>query len=155
VSVFDMQIRVWWGHGDLALSAFTRALLGSTEQTGRSVSATSCWEVARHAGRGRLTLPCLVFDWLQQVLSPRICVESTQMPGEFQRAPAGQVVVATARVLDAPGVTVAGKISEYPHVRLTPTLPNHGPLRGRLRAGCCFRSMVRRRVQEADFFKTS
>jgi PIN domain nuclease of toxin-antitoxin system len=129
--VLDTHIWVWWVHGDSTLPASIRALLDSSEQTGIAVSAISCWEVAKLVERGRLTLPCPVFDWLQQALSypgirlielsPRICVESTQLPGGFHRDPADQIIVATARVLDAPIVTVDGKILEYPHVKLTPT----------------------------------
>jgi PIN domain nuclease of toxin-antitoxin system len=132
VIVLDTHIWVWWVHGDSALSASTRALLDSSEQTGLAVSAISCWEVAKRVERGRLTLPCPVFDWLQQALaypgirlielSPRICVESTKLPGEFHRDPADQIIIASARVLDAPLVTVDGKILEYPHVKLTPTI---------------------------------
>jgi PIN domain nuclease of toxin-antitoxin system len=106
-------------------------LLESSEQTGISVSAISCWEVAKLVEQGRLTLPCPVFDWLQQAisypgvrlidLSPRICVESTQLPGEFHRDPADQIIVATARILDAPLVTMDRKILEYPHFKHTST----------------------------------
>ena len=129
--VLDTHIWVWWVHGDSSLSASTRALLDSSEQAGLAVSAISCWEVAKLVERGRLTLPCPVFDWLQQALaypgvrlidlSPRICAESTQLPGDFHRDPADQIIIATARVLDAPLVTVDCKILEYPHVKLTPT----------------------------------
>ena len=94
------------------------------------MSAISCWEVAKLVECGRLILPCSVFDWLQQALaypgvrlielSPRICVESTQLPGIFHRDPADQIIVATARVLDAPLVTMDGKILSYPRVKLTP-----------------------------------
>jgi PIN domain nuclease of toxin-antitoxin system len=131
VIVLDTHIWVWWVHGDPALSASTRALLDASEPTGIAVSAISCWEVAKLVERGRLTLPCPVLDWLQQALSypgvrlielsPRICAESAQLPGEFHRDPADQIIVATARILDAPLVTVDGKILEYPHVKLAPT----------------------------------
>lgn len=127
--VIDTHIWVWWVHGDPSLSAATRTLLDLSEQTGIGVSAITCWEVAKLVERGRLTVPCSVFDWLQQALaypgvrlielSPRICVESTQLPGTFHRDPADQIIVATARVLDAPLVTVDGKILAYPHVKLT------------------------------------
>ena len=60
--VLDTHIWVWWVHGDPALSASTRALLDSSAQTGRAVSAISCWEVAKLVERWRLTLPCPVFD---------------------------------------------------------------------------------------------
>ena len=105
-----------------------RAMLDSAEQTGLGVSAISCWEVAKLVERGRLSLPCPVLDWIRQALaypgvrlielSPRISVESTQLPGTFHRDPADQIIVATARVLDAPLVTMDAKISAYPHVRL-------------------------------------
>ena len=95
------------------------------------MSAISCWEVAKLVERQRLSLPCPVFDWIQQALSypgvslldlsPRICVESTQLPGTFHRDPADQIIVATARVFDVPLVTVDAKILAYPHVRLAPT----------------------------------
>ncbi|MEQ1862463.1 MAG: type II toxin-antitoxin system VapC family toxin [Chthoniobacteraceae bacterium] len=129
--VVDTHVWVWWVHGDPTLSAANRALLDSAEETGIGVSAISCWEVAKLVERGRLTLPCPVFDWLQQALaypgvrlidlSPRICVESTRLPGEFHRDPADQIIVATARVLNAPLVTVDGKILAYPHVKLAST----------------------------------
>ena len=126
--VVDTHIWVWWVHGDSSLSSSTHSLLDSSEQTGIGVSAISCWEVAKLVERGRLTLPCPVFDWLQQALaypgvrlvelSPRICVESTQLPGRFHRDPADQIIVATARVLDAPLVTVDSKILAYRDVKL-------------------------------------
>ena len=130
MSVVDTHIWVWWIHGDAALSAPTRELLDSSEQSGIGVSAISCWEVAKLVERQRLSLPCPVFDWIQQALSypgvrlldlsPRVCVESTQLPGTFHRDPADQIIVATARVFDAPLVTVDAKILAYPHVRLAP-----------------------------------
>ena len=129
--ILDTHIWVWWVHGAATLSAATRTLLDAAEPTGLGVSAISCWEVAKLVERGRLALPCPVFDWIQQALaypgvrlielSPRICVESTQLPGTFHRDPADQIIVATSRVLDAPLVTVDAKILEYPHVRLAPT----------------------------------
>ena len=126
--VIDTHIWVWWVHGDPSLSPTAQALLTSSEQTGIVVSAISCWEVAKLVERHRLSLPCPVIDWLQQALSypgvrlidlsPQISVESTQLPGAFHRDPADQIIVATARVLDAPLLTVDGKILAYPHVRL-------------------------------------
>ena len=126
--VLDTHIWVWWVHGDPKLSASIRTLIDFSEADGIAVSAISCWEVAKLVELGRLTLPCPVFDWLHQALSypgvrlielsPRICVESTQLPGEFHRDPADQIIVATARILDASLVTIDGKILRYPHVEL-------------------------------------
>lgn len=126
--VIDTHIWVWWIHGDSALPSSFRSLLEASEQSGIAVSAISCWEVAKLAELRRLALPCPVSEWLQQALSypgihlielsPRICVESTQLPGTFHRDPADQIIVATARVLDVPLVTVDFKILAYPHVKL-------------------------------------
>jgi PIN domain nuclease of toxin-antitoxin system len=109
------------------LSASSRSLIDSAEQSGIGVSAISCWEVAKLVERQRLSLPCPVFEWIQLALtypgvqlldlSPRICVESTQLPGTFHRDPADQLIVATARAFDAPLVTVDARILAYPHVR--------------------------------------
>ena len=106
-------------------------MLDDAEQTEIGVSAISCWEVAKLVECGRLVLPCPVFDWIRQALaypgvrlielSPRISVESTQLPGTFHRDPADQIIVATSRILNVPLVTVDHKILEYPHVRLLPT----------------------------------
>ncbi len=129
--LLDTHVWVWWVHGDVSLPTPLRSLLDVSEESGIAVSAISCWEVAKLVERGRLVLPCPVFDWLRQALgypgvrlvelTPRICVESTQLPGAFHRDPADQIIVATARVLAVPLVTVDGKILAYPHVKLAPT----------------------------------
>ena len=129
--IVDTHIWIWWVHGDPVLSASARQVLDSSEQTGIGVSAISCWEVAKLVERERLSLPCPVFDWIQQALaypgvrlldlSPDVCVESTQLPGDFHRDPADQIIVATARVYNAPLLTVDAKILAYPHVKLVPT----------------------------------
>ena len=129
--VLDTHVWIWWVHDDPALATATRTLLDSSEQTGLLVSVISHWEVAKLVEHGRLVLPCPVSDWLRQALaypgvrlaglSPGVCVESTQLPGTFHRDPADQIIVATARVLDAPLATVDSKILAYPHVRLVPT----------------------------------
>ena len=129
--VLDTHIWIWWVHADPSLPASVRTLLDASEQTGLAVSAISCWEVAKLVEHGRLILPCPVLDWLRQALSypgirlvdlsPRICVESTRLPGEFHRDPADQIIVATARILDVPLVTVDGKILQYAHVKLAPS----------------------------------
>ena len=115
---------------DSVLSTSTRTLLEHSEANGMGISAISCWEVAKLIELRKLSLPCPTLDWLQQALaypgvrllelSPQIAVEATQLPGGFHRDPADQIVVATARVLDVPLVTVDAKIRACPHVKLAP-----------------------------------
>jgi PIN domain nuclease of toxin-antitoxin system len=50
-------------------------------------------------------------------LTPEICVESAELPGEFHGDPADQIIVATARLLAVPVVTSDRKILDYPHVQ--------------------------------------
>jgi len=82
------------------------------------------------AGRGRIVLPDPTEAWIRQALgypgvqllplSPEVAVEATRLPGTFHRDPADQIIVATARILDCPMVTLDGKILAYPHVRTEP-----------------------------------
>jgi PIN domain nuclease of toxin-antitoxin system len=53
-------------------------------------------------------------------ITPRIAVESTQLPGEFHNDPADQLIVATARVLSAVLMTADSKIRRYSHVATYP-----------------------------------
>jgi len=130
VIVLDTHIWVWWVHGDAHLPAHYQIYVAGHETQGLGVSAISCWEVAKLVEYGRLTLPCPVAEWLDQALAypgvrlldltPRIVVESTQLPGTFHRDPADQLIVATARVYHGPLVTVGTKILAYPHVQTEP-----------------------------------
>jgi len=125
VIVLDTHVWVWWVHGDSHLPPEYHAILESQESLG--VSIISCWEVAKLTQYGRLTLPCPVSEWLNQALSysrvtlldltPAIAVESTMLPGAFNRDPADQIIVATARLLDCPIITSDQKILAYPHVK--------------------------------------
>jgi len=128
VIVLDTHIWVWWVHDDPQLTQQQRRWLQENEENGLGVSVISCWEVAKLVQYNRLTLPCLIEDWLEQGLSypgiqllsltPRIVVESTQLPGTFHRDPADQIIVATARVHDWPLLTADEKILNYQHVKL-------------------------------------
>ena len=121
---------MWWVHGDAQLPERYNTYLALHEAQGLGVSVISCWEVAKLVEYGRLILPCPVAGWLDQALAypgirlleltPRIIVESTQLPGTFHRDPADQLIVATARVYTCPLVTVDRKILVYPHVQTEP-----------------------------------
>jgi PIN domain nuclease of toxin-antitoxin system len=130
VIILDTHVWIWWVQGDPRLSSASAETLTLAEPTGLGVSAISCWEVAKLVERGRLVLPCAVEQWLSTALgypgmnllplSPRVAVESTQLPGPFHSDPADQIIVATARVLGCPLMTADGKIRAYPHVTVLP-----------------------------------
>jgi PIN domain nuclease of toxin-antitoxin system len=123
VILLDTHIWVWWVHGDSRLSKSSMNFLKQHEASGLGVSIISCWEVAKLVEYKRLDLPSAVEEWLEQALrypgvrqlglTPRIIVESTQLPGSFHRDPADQLIVATARVHGSSLATVDRKILAY------------------------------------------
>ncbi|MEO8035383.1 MAG: type II toxin-antitoxin system VapC family toxin [Acidobacteriota bacterium] len=127
VILFDTHVWIWWVHGDPILGAL-QAEIEERAGEGFAVSAISCWEVAKLVEWGRLQLPMGLDDWLNMAidpsgvsliaLSPRIAVESTQLPGTFHRDPADQIIVATSRVHDLVLATYDQRIRGYPHVRV-------------------------------------
>jgi PIN domain nuclease of toxin-antitoxin system len=90
------------------------------------VSTFSCWEIAKLVELNRLNLSVSLEDWFEQALqypgvqlfglTPQIAIESSQLPGEFHRDPADQIIVATARVYDCLLVTSDRKIVNYSYV---------------------------------------
>lgn len=58
-----------------------------------------------------------------QPLTAEIAVESTRLPGEFHQDPADRIIVATARDLGVPLVTVDRQILAYSEKKYVRTLP--------------------------------
>ena len=124
--VLDTHIWVWWVHGDEQLTQTQVGVIEANEADSIGVSAISCWEVAKLVEYGRLELPCLLSEWFEQALrypgicllalTPEIAIASTQLPDEFHRDPADQIIVATARVYGCSLVTSDRKLLDYPHV---------------------------------------
>ena len=125
--VLDTHIWIWWVDGT-QLTAQQQEWIEEYKPEGLGVSIISCWEVAKLVENGRLKLQCPVEEWIEQALAypgvqwlqltPRIVIESTQLPGNFHRDPADQMIVATARVWGCPLLTVDNRILKYPHVTL-------------------------------------
>lgn len=123
----DTHIWVWWVHGDPRLTENQFGHLREHEVQGFGISVISCWEVAKLVEYRRLVLPYPLAEWFDQALAypgmrllpltPRIALASTQLPGDFHRDPADQIIVATARTHDWPLLTSDGRILRYPHVR--------------------------------------
>lgn len=128
--ILDTHIWIWWVLGDAQLPQKYFDYIQEHELDGLGISAISCWEVAKLVEGGRISLSIPVGEWLTQALSypgvcllelsPKVAVESTQLPGLFHRDPADQIIVATARVYRCPLVTMDGKIRAYPHVKVAP-----------------------------------
>ena len=125
--VLDTHVWIWSVQGDRRLMPERVEALRRNEAGGLGVSVISLWEVSKAVQLGRLSLPLTVEDWLTRALAypgirlldltPRIAVESTQLPGSFHKDPSDQIIVATARVFDCPLVTYDEKILNYSHVQ--------------------------------------
>jgi len=124
--VLDTHVWVWWVHGDKRLTPTQAEVIAANETDVIGVSAISCWEIAKLVEHGRLELPCPLSEWFEQALvypgvcllalTPGIAIESTQLPGQFHRDPADQIIVATARVNGCALVTSDANLLKYPHV---------------------------------------
>ena len=128
--LLDTHVWIWWVHGDPRLSPAQIQAIDEYASAGLGISIISCWEVAKLVEYGRLSLPLEVGNWFQQALSypgielfeltPRIVVESTQLPRPFHKDPADQLIVATSRVHGFPLWTVDDQILRYPEVETPP-----------------------------------
>lgn len=126
--LLDTHIWVWWASQDASLSPRHQQVIQTHQADDLGVSNISCWEVAKLVEVGRLQLTIPVADWLTRAvalpgirlfeLTIPIIVASTQLPGDFHRDPADQLIVATARIHDIPLLTVDSRILQYPHVKL-------------------------------------
>ncbi len=128
--VLDTHIWVWWVHDDAHLPRAYRQRLQDGEKEGLGISAISCWEVAKLVEKKRLILPLPLDEWFDQALAypgvhlipltPEIAIESTRLPGKFHADPADQIIVATARVLNSPLVSMDARIRAYAYVEKQP-----------------------------------
>lgn len=126
--VLDTHIWVWWIHNDARLADNQRKNIQFYEDDGLGISIFSCWEIAKLVELNKVTIHCSIKEWMDTALSypgiqlleltPQIAIESTQLPGDFHRDPADQIIVATARIHDCSLLTVDEKILNYPHVKL-------------------------------------
>jgi PIN domain nuclease of toxin-antitoxin system len=102
-------------------------LIRRTETDERTIASISIWEFAMMVSRGRIEISMTAEQWLEHAihktglrvleLTPKVAVESCELPGDFHGDPADRIIVATARVNGATLVTKDQKILKYPHVK--------------------------------------
>lgn len=126
--LLDTHTWIWWHAKPERLSKRARSLIAAPGKGTRILlSAISPWELAKLVEKGRLTLACSGEVWLREALdmpglslvplSPEIAWQSTRLPPPFHDDPADQIIVATARAINAAIITKDSLISSYPHVR--------------------------------------
>jgi PIN domain nuclease of toxin-antitoxin system len=125
--VLDTHVWIWWVDESKKLSQKSKETIEQNIEHGLGVSIISCWEVAKLVELARLELTLPVREWITAALAypgvrllaltPDIAVDSTQLPGEFHRDPADQLIVATARFYDSLLLTHDSKLLDYAHVK--------------------------------------
>jgi PIN domain nuclease of toxin-antitoxin system len=124
--VLDTHVWIWWVSDNQRLRQAQRQAIADNVANRIGVSVISCWEVAKLVRGGRMQLTIGVSERLDEALAypgvellgftPQIAVEANNLPGDFHRDPADQILVATARVYQCPLVSSDGSIRSYPHV---------------------------------------
>ena len=124
-----MDTRIWfWSLTEpekLSKAAFR--FIQRTKPDQRAMASISLWEFAMMVTRGRIELKTTAEQWLDYAprktglhvfeLTPKVAVESCELPGDFLGDPADRVIVATARINGATLVTKDQRILDYPHVK--------------------------------------
>ena len=124
--VLDTHIWFWWVQGSVELTSDLVQKITDHEDSGLVVSAISLLEVSRATALGGMELPTGVEEWLYSAtgypgiriapLDPSVVAEAYRLPGEFHKDPADRIIVATARVMNCPLLTLDEKILAYSHV---------------------------------------
>jgi PIN domain nuclease of toxin-antitoxin system len=125
--LLDSCTWIWLASDQARLSAAALEAISSAQaRRAAHLSVISCWEVAKLVEKGKLSFKIPVGEWVKRALSleginlqgltPRICIDSTELPGAFHGDPADQIIVATARQLGVALVTPDRKLRQYNHV---------------------------------------
>lgn len=97
-----------------------------------AIADISLWEIAMLIQRRRLIVTLPLQQWIQQVveslklqvmpLTPQIVTDSVQLPEGFHSDPADQLIVATARCMNATLITKEEKILAWAQSGFVKTL---------------------------------
>ena len=129
--LLDTHVLIWMIEADARLGRQARAAVDAARANGGAlVSPISAWEAAMLVDNGKLGLGRPVAQWFAEVLAAPgfhsadltidIGADAGALPGDSHRDPADRLLVATARALGCPLITVDRKILDYAaagHVR--------------------------------------
>jgi PIN domain nuclease of toxin-antitoxin system len=122
--LLDTHIWLWVVAGSDELPAEARHTIAGAVGAGMlRIAAISLWEIALLASRGRIVLGKPIGVWLDEALAdpgpaiepltPRIAIESHELPERIHGDPADRMIVATARVTGATLMTRDHRILDY------------------------------------------
>lgn len=128
-AVLDTHVLVWWVSDPARLPMAMRSILDEAcAEAPLCVPDICLWEIATLVSLGRLHLSLPLEEWLSRAtapplvqrvpISPAIAAEVASLPDTFHRDPGDRLIVATARVLSLPLLTVDARIRNSGLVRL-------------------------------------
>ena len=125
--LLDTHTWIWSHSATKLLSDNVKILIRQTQTDQRAIASISIWEFAMMVTKGRINVKIDPKRWLNNAigksglqvidLTPEIAMESCNLPGDFHKDPADQIIVATARTHNLTLLTKDRKIIEYPHVK--------------------------------------
>jgi len=124
--LLDTHTWIWSHSATKLLSDTVKKLIKKTITDQRAIASISIWEFAMMVVKGRINVKIDPKLWLDNAikntglkvieLSPEIALESCNLPGDFHKDPADQIIVATARINNLTLLTKDRKILDYRHV---------------------------------------
>jgi len=124
--LLDTHVWFWSLTEPNRLSKGAYNLIKRTPVDKRAIASISIWEFAMMVSKGRIQMKMSPEQWLDHAtektgiqileLTPKVAIESCQLPGSFHADPADRIIVATARINGATLITKDKKILAYPHV---------------------------------------
>jgi PIN domain nuclease of toxin-antitoxin system len=124
--LLDTHTWIWSHSATRLLSDNAKKLIKKTLTNQRAIASISIWEFAMMMVKGRINVKIDPKLWLDNAiknsglkvieLSPEIALESCNLPSDFHKDPADQIIVATARIHNLTLLTKDRKILNYRHV---------------------------------------
>ena len=120
-AVLDTHVLVWWTADPERLPPAHHLVLDAAAPGAPVLVPDIClWEIATLVSLGRLRLTLPLREWLERAtarplvervpIGPDIAAEVASLPDSFHRDPGDRIVVATARVLGKPLLTLDQRI---------------------------------------------
>jgi PIN domain nuclease of toxin-antitoxin system len=124
--LIDTHIFIWFATNSIDLKPKFRLILEENREI--YISIISCWEIAKLVEYERLKFTLPISEWMNIALESTnikilpldlpIILDSTNLPGNFHKDPADQLIVATSRTLDIKLLSDDEKIKNHKYVNL-------------------------------------
>lgn len=122
--LLDTHTWIWLFSGSKEISNATIDRINEAGKKGKVfISVISVWELSMLVAKNRISLSKSIHQWVEAsfsqpgvnlaLLTPKIAIESSFLPGDFHGDPADRIIVATARSEDLVLLTRDKKILNY------------------------------------------